>query len=80
MARRYLHGAARPTLAEVREVVRARTPGLPERVTVSWLVRPHAIEYPTGLRGYAARVRLEAPGFRAHDYLLLGDDSGWRMA
>lgn len=74
MKRRYV------TLAEVRASVREHTPDPPDGLTVTWLKRPYPVTYPTGVRGYAARVRLEAPGFRAHDYLLMGDDTGWRMA
>lgn len=70
----------RVTLADIRAAVRAQTPAMEgHKLTVTWLQRPRAVVYPTGLRGYHARVRVEANGFRTREYLVQGDDEGWRM-
>lgn len=52
----------RPTLRRVRSLLGRTLPGA--TISATWTEPPRLVTYPTGLRGYRAKVAVTAPGFR----------------
>lgn len=44
---------------------------------ITWIGKGKDITYPTGVKGWTCRVRIEAPGFKPASFKLMWDQSGY---
>lgn len=64
----------KPTLQDVVRMLRRSTPDADPKV--AWVQRPRLVTFPTGVRGYIGKVRVEAPGFRTTVMFINRDETG----
>lgn len=69
----------KPTIADARRLARKGNPDA-QGLTVTWVERPHLVEYPTGRSGWLARVKVEADGYRTREMLLTAGDGYRRLS
>jgi hypothetical protein len=67
----------RPTLADVRRMMLHGDTALRSRdLRLAWESKPRLVTYPTGVRGYLARVRVTHPGYRPSVLVVNRDEQG----